>query len=704
MKRLVSVLGKAVAAGALVSGFATVVSQGVASASTPTTYYATPGGPSLAVNTPCTNPANPCDLTTALSSEASNSGGAPGSVIKLAGGSAKTPAIYTEALTLTSGNNNVTIVGKSSKTTVLGANGAHTIDFSGTTGVTVEKVTVVGTGPTTTSTVFDGGGGSGTLATSRIVGATTAPTFAVRTLGGNTTLSNDTIQAGTPTKACQATVKAASSASAPSFLTVKFPKCYNNQSPVTISNPTLNTSGSYAAVRTGAKTLNVTSGSGTTLATGDIVTFTAAMTSAAAYGTSGIEADAGTVTVSGGSVSGPSEAGSGPVGILVATATATVQGVHVSGNSNTTPGLNQAHGVGIEVAPSTNTVTIGGQGNSVTGNDVGIVVSGANSPAGAVVNVKDNTVSGNSSAGVVLAATVAPALTVNLTGNTISGQLTGAGLELQGSINQTLGDSLAGDTNTISGNGVGVAIAALGAGTQTLADPLGFNTGGPGNSEVDSLGNTVQYASITGNLAIGAEVTGKYTPLEFAGGEDPNNNQDFGGLAPNTFTHDAFSGNASAASGANVADFDAFTHTQGCSSLTYTASVLKGSAISTTLPVSGSCSVSGGDAFRLADGGGGFVPGTLYINTSPFSSVGVSGAASLSSSVISSTFLTVGNSVGSTGILNGDTMTGLANAASSSATVMGASNTPAACAATLTVNASGVPLTTATNKAGYYAC
>ena len=79
-----STVVRALAAGAMVAGLSGVVLASQASALTPTKYYASvTGSPN---NAPCTSKNNPCDLQTALTTEAANSLGAPGSEVELLNG------------------------------------------------------------------------------------------------------------------------------------------------------------------------------------------------------------------------------------------------------------------------------------------------------------------------------------------------------------------------------------------------------------------------------------------------------------------------------------------------------------------------------------------------------------------------------------------------------------------------------------------
>jgi len=662
LKTIRSTVVRALAAGAMIAGVTAIVS-GTANASAPFTYYASPTGSSA--NTPCTSKGNPCDLQTALTVEAANSGGVAGSEVLLLKGTyntristgttqTNTPSQPSGKLVTT--NNNAIISGVSAKKTIINGtapSGANTdngiIDLTGTTGITIQKLTVEGGGgfPNNTGGNLPQAIMSQPTGTATISGVTIendAPAAVGITMASGTTNSNqNTLTSGS---SCQETTgnspSVANPWTYPGFVATskKLTKCAgksgNVLTVVTPSNTTTYT-GSPAWSKTGKKQIEINVGdspAGTqpAIPAGSTLIFTQA---SGAYTVAG-ESCAAVCHISAGSITGNAEAvavGNGPVGISASDgATLTVDGTSVSGNVNSDFQLEKTDGSGYQdpnagpgagiaagCDPTTGSSPVAVTLNATTsGDDLGVFEESAlgvaqqeggpcaTSPSNATsFNIIGGTYAGNS-AGVVLAANLTPSIasgfgttgvTDSITNASISGTTTGAGLELKGTSGQTFGASGAANTNTFSNNGVGYAIGS------------------------GATGDTLNNATVSGNLAFGIEDAGTDAPMEFQPGTNGTSN---------VVTNVAFSTNGSNAgevNGANIADFTGYN---GPTSATLGANcALKTTSTISSVPSgsltlkntgSGSCTVANGQPLII--GSLGVTPGnelgglqvTEYVN------------------------------------------------------------------------------------------
>jgi hypothetical protein len=611
--RIRATVVKALAAGALLAGIAGVGIAGTASALSPFNYFASPTG--TAANAPCTSKHSPCDLTTALSQEATNSAGNPGSVVHLAKGT------YTETISLTSpGNDNVLIEGKKASTTLVPGG----ISFSGHTGVTVSNITLTSALAASGGTIAVENGalaapGTGDVLNGSTISASGTAEEAVLN-GGTTTLSNDNIVELTSAASCTTVSKASPSVAnpgwtTPGFLNVKkVPKCATSAPAATtvkITTPgpatTVATTYTFPFTRSGPKALdlgNNTSPGGTNPAipAGTTVVYKAAATPSPAYSTAGVAVSGGVQTITGGNIAGPTSSvaspGNGPVGISVSGGTANVTGVSVSGNVNTGTGN---PGIGVSLSGGIGNL---GAGVTTTGNDVGLLIS-ASSGAQSVVG-GSYSAGATGSAGVVIVglgnAAIGNSATLTFTGNTISGSSGGAGLQLEGVKNTTLGSStpvppasVASLTNTVSGNAVGVAFGQL-----TAAGPVGGSTG-----------NTLNNFNINNNLAFGVEVAGQYAPNTFTGGTPPTVASSGDSVVNSVFSNNGATG---AAAGANIANFDSYAGPiDSTAGLVTTTDIPAGSTAPTTITLMNTSAtpvtVANGEAITLAG-----EPQELYVD------------------------------------------------------------------------------------------
>jgi len=137
------------------------VAPGVATGGVPFTYYAATNG--FPVNVPCTRQSAPCDLQTAMTTESTDGNGIPGSMIRLAAGVYKIPALVP-----TTGNDNVTIMGTGKKTVIAVTNVSTNnalVDLSTVTGVTLANVTIENAGAAPVEAVLLGSGNTLTKST-----------------------------------------------------------------------------------------------------------------------------------------------------------------------------------------------------------------------------------------------------------------------------------------------------------------------------------------------------------------------------------------------------------------------------------------------------------------------------------------------------------------------------------------------------------
>jgi len=571
LKTIRSTVVRALAAGAMIAGVTAIVS-GTAHAASPFTYYASPTG--SAANVPCTSKANPCTLQQALTSEAANSGGVAGSQIVLKNGT------YSAALgmgapsggTLVAGNNNVVITGKKASKVFLDAPSADVtggggnrsaIDFTGTTGITVQKLIVEGGNPSVENAAGGGvvGNQSGTNAT--LSGVTVenggAVNDGVALVGGSTTLANDNLTKGADCSTTSTASPSVASTWGPNgFLNItKYQKCAPKSGTgsvtVVVSSPPSSTT--YTYNRTGKKTLELTgAASNPAIPAGSQVIWAAA---SGAFTQVGIVCAGGSTvcnidptTVSCSTVANPS--GPGQTGIAVtsganATINASATGCINSDFGNPSDPSAQP-GVGIATTPTSGVGAAAVTANASTSNDdIGVIAEGclaSCSGGSTTVNFIGGTYAGNS-AGVALIGdnpgNTAGRVNVSMQNTSVSGTALGVGMELEGSSGQTFGPpgTNPANTNTFSGNGVGVAFGELSA------------------AALGSSGNKINNAVISGNTAFGVEVAGPNTPQEFTGGGPAATVPSPG----NSVTNTAFSTNGqtvSEVSGANIVDFDAY--------------------------------------------------------------------------------------------------------------------------------------------------
>lgn len=661
MKSFVSILGKAVVAGALVSGMATVISQGAFAQNAPATYFAAPNGSSS--NAPCTtSAATPCDLATAVTEEATLGDGGTGNVISLAAGT------YTTSMPLASGNSFATIKGANLKKTILTAAAGPVVSLgAGVNNVTITKLTVRGATANGAS-VVDAGGANDVLSTVNVVGAAPSgipapPSAGVNVAAGSLTLNSVNV-AGASSKACVMHVKNSNvnfgGWSGTAVLTGKVPACAGKDltasggavSITTAATPPVTVSCSAGTTVTGASSLQLTGAdcsggipSPAAIGPHSIVNFQLAGSGIPAYSSAGVSVTGGALTMSGGSVVGNAEPGS--AGISLGGGTSVVTGVSVTGGN----------AAGINVSAGTNTVGTTGHGNSISGNGVGINV------AGGTDTLTGNTV-GATADGITLNA---PA---TVSGNTVSNILTGPGIALVG-IN---GATVSG--NTVTGNGVGI---------------IDIATGANGN-------NTISGNTVTGNLSLGIDINGPAGPGDLGGAGAP-----IGGatVSGNTVSNN---GTTSQAGGANIADFNAYGGPNGPAAsnttLTYNgAAVAIGGAVTLPLAVSNPTGspvvLSQGEALQI--GAVNELESLVYVDhgiTVPANStttVTVSLIVSIHNVAVSA--ITTGDAIYAAGIFNAGPITN------------SYSTNSGTCSAGPILNKLGVPLTTATGDAGgYYDC
>jgi hypothetical protein len=164
-----------------------------------------------------------------------------------------------------------------------------------------------------------------------------------------------------------------------------------------------------------------------------------------------------------------------------------------------------------------------GDGNKLSGNDNGIVVSGGAPIADPGYQVDGNTVSSANQSGIVLTTLgLANGHLVNFEANSVSGVTLGAGIVLQGVVGQTIGGAIAADGNSSTGNGVGMVIRPCYGLHEYLPGPLEVGPAdsalcallGGANATVASTGNTVENNTLNSNLLYGLLKEGPFQPEE----------------------------------------------------------------------------------------------------------------------------------------------------------------------------------------------
>ena len=234
--------------------------------------------------------------------------------------------------------------------------------------------------------------------------------------------------------------------------------------------------------------------------------------------------------------------GQPPVGIVVtglATADVdsnSVSGVHDAISECPEAGETSNDGIGIGLIPNNSGATAGatvvginetnnpstGDGNKLSGNDEGIVVSAG--AAGGSYQINGNTVSSATQVGIALSDIGYGAGTVtSFEANSVSGVLEGAGIALQGTRDTTVGGAIAADGNSSTGNGVGLALTPdYCYPTSTLAavnviDPDGSalcQVLGGGAPALASDGNVVDSNNLSNNALYGLLKVGPFQPEE----------------------------------------------------------------------------------------------------------------------------------------------------------------------------------------------
>jgi len=611
-------MGKAVAAGALICGFAAVVAPGLASAAGSVALYVTPAGDGGVDTGNCTVASQPCaTLGYAITKEASLAPASVGSTINLSKGTFN--ATGDSFAGLTAANNNVTIVGsggKGKKATVVeppncaalagpSADGYAIVSLStGIDGVTVSNMTlnggeVTGCAGYTAAVVINGANTGNAIVGDTIEGGAL---FGILTDGGSdsTIISNNMAPV-----LCASTVKGPNTGlnagwTTPANLIVKsIPKCsqFVESGHGLFTGVFINgtfycaspsaTKHTIVLTGTGTACTPITASGGKDIATGAQVIFN---TSVAPFLQVGIACgnpavtnpatdcaiSDNTVTAGGavlGDLGGPG--GLPPVGILVtSSATANVDGNSVSGVADSiandpNAGQTTNDGVGIALIPNGSGASAGntqvgvndlnnpntGHGNKLSGNDIGIlVVSGAPSGTPSVYEVNSNTVSSANKAGMVLE------------GLGHSGAAAGA----------NLGSPL--ESNSISGAATGAGMELLGDVGQTIGGPLsteGNNSSGNGlgialgpcssalcqATGFAGLGqgtenNLVQNNTAGTNILAGVLSVGAYQPNEEVE-QVPAVVNSFIGTTGNTFNVNTWTGNGTLpteADGVNVMD------------------------------------------------------------------------------------------------------------------------------------------------------
>jgi hypothetical protein len=144
-----------------------------------------------------------------------------------------------------------------------------------------------------------------------------------------------------------------------------------------------------------------------------------------------------------------------------------------------------------------------GHGNKLSGNDVGIAVSGNGAPACTDANpsfeLNNNTVSSGIEAGIALTSlgqAFGGELDSPMESNSVSGVAKGVGIEAEGINEVSIGGPLASEGNTVTGNGLGLVLAP-----DKSVPPA------PG---VGSIDNLIQNNTFTGNIAYGVLTVGSY--------------------------------------------------------------------------------------------------------------------------------------------------------------------------------------------------
>jgi hypothetical protein len=238
---------------------------------------------------------------------------------------------------------------------------------------------------------------------------------------------------------------------------------------------------------------------------------------------------------------------------------------------------------------------VSGTGNTLSGNDSGIVVADNGSSAMAV-QVSGNTVSSPRDGIAVTGFATAANGSATVEANAATGAQTGVGLELRGDSGQTVGGASQPLGNTVSGYDVGLALETY------CADSASSCGGAP----VENQGDTIAFDSFTGNLAFGVLVEGPSLLPEFVSPPAaPTFTQSGASLGVNIFQNDIWTGNGatSAMLGANVADFGETTERAGPSgALTLGAAVPAGSVpgtITVTNPTASPVTLAKGAVIRV---------------------------------------------------------------------------------------------------------
>lgn len=594
-RKLVTRLGKAVAAAALLSG-AVLAFSGGANAITP------PEGPGPWYVNPVTgNDANSClspsqackTIAKALIDEGTGNPGTPlQDTIFVSAGVDPEPG----PISVAADNDGVSIVGvgqsikKKKQSTIVDPSGncTGTADTGGL--LNLDAVTPNGT-TTVSNLVLSGGNCTGQTA-GIVAGGNTNVTkvtiLAAAPYGieassavaeGPVTLnaSSDTIGSAT---SCSTTATETSSGN---IITVaKVPKCAKGFTAVTVgSGNTPDESAAFKLTKTEIQTTTALS-----VDNGDTVFFNTTPFGYSQAGVDCVQSGSGNVqcNVSNSAIIGGGTFLSGADGIAISGgAGANVFGNTITGNADSAApsGSNFGEGVGVLVEPGTgsNKVIIGApgkDGNKFSGNDNGVGAFGTASVSAQPVTVNSNTVSsGSANKGIGVAAF---GLihgfnygSLDILNNTVSQGIenTGGGIGLIGSSGVTVGGldnsgSRAG--NDVTGNGLGIYITSVPAVNITiLGSPVVFPA-----CALGSTGNTVTNNTVTNNTLFGIDVDGVASLPELVSenvcGSDLNGNNT---IESNVVTNNGTFANAEGVNGADMIDFGNYTPTAFPSAGTY---------------------------------------------------------------------------------------------------------------------------------------
>jgi len=565
-KKLVTRLGKAVAAAALLSG-AALSFAGTASAATapegPGPWYVNAAtGNDL---NSCLSPSQACKtIKVALLDEGTGNTGTPAQdTIYVAAGTYNEPASANAVPTATTagsinitsaGNDGVSIIGagqslkKKRQGTIVAPAGTCTGGLINITSTDVTISNLVVSGGDCTGQTAGIVAGADTTITKVTVLSDAADGIVIPDVSA--AVSSSTIGSAT---SCSTT--ATESSSGDIITVAKIPACAKGFTSVTVGDAHVP---NHASAFKLSKNEIQTSGN-ITVDNGATVYFN---TSAYGYSAVGIlcEGPTGNCDITDSDIIGGGTYLAGAQGIAVeGGAAAQILGNTVTGNADSTPPVSPAtaHGVGILIVPAAtaNVVQVGDNtvktdGNTLGGNDSAIVVEGTAPAAGddQVVNIIGNKVtsgSANKGGGVVVAGAAAGAnvASVTIQNNTIGLGATapGGGIVLEAADAILVGGTSA-QGNTVSGNGLGIDVTSAAC-----------------VSAEGSSANTITGNTVTNNTLFGILVDGVASLPELFGAPACATDVNAGNtITSNVVTNNGTLGNAEGVYGADIIDFGNF--------------------------------------------------------------------------------------------------------------------------------------------------